>query len=350
MTPDLITTVIAIRQRLRRNLLVNSNYSLRDCFVAFLYNRQILCWLPAMTLALCSAPLSVLCLFESLRENFPELSSMKLSCFLFACILLIDCNRYHKIQTPPRSSSVKGTDFYKTAFPYKWQQRDSFALKEIFAGNIPSFFKKFVPVHVQITDSSTGKMIKATYYVAPDYLSVGTNNDWARINITPYAAQKIADSFNCFLPTRKMVDDIHKAAKVKLEPVPMYALRDSTPTMYHHHLIVEGQRKGRKGLISGIQKDVVISGKISRDTTPKKIGAQRVAIYGWHKLDGKPIQPLYTGHIYWWVDYSQGIRLVYRKIKVDGQWMDYIDVLKHPVLQKLLCDEEYCDFHRYPTE
>ena len=130
------------------------------------------------------------------------------------------------------------------------------------------------------------------------------------------AAQKIADSFDCFLPTRKMVDDIYKAAKIKLEPVPMYAFRDSTPTMWHHHLIIEGQRKGRKGLIAGIKKDVVISGKISRDQRP-----DRVAIYGWHKLDGKPIQPLYTGHINWWVDYSQGIRLVYRKIKV-GRKMD----------------------------
>ena len=139
-----------------------------------------------------------------------------------------------------------------------------------------------------------------------------------------------------------MVDDIYKAAKVKLEPVPMYAFRDSTPTMWHHHLIVEGQRKGRKGLIAGIQKDVVISGRISRDTRP-----ERVAIYGWHKLDGKPIQPLYTGHIYWWVDYSQGIRLVYRKIKVDGKWMDYTDILKDVKLQKLLCDEEFCDFYRY---
>jgi hypothetical protein len=56
---------------------------------------------------------------------------------------------------------------------------------------------------------------------------------------------------------------------------------------------------------------------------------------------------LYTGHINWWVDYSQGIRLIYRKIKVDGQWMDYTDVLKDPRLQKLLCDEEFCDFYRY---
>ena len=263
---------------------------------------------------------------------------------IYYCLILIlfSCTAAKNITVPQRSvDAITGSEFYKKAAAFKWQSRDSLALKEILAGNIPSFLKKFVPIHVEINDSS-GKIIRATYFVSSDYLSIGSNDDWARINITPMAAQKIADSFHCFLPTRKMVDDIYKAASVKLEPVPMYALRDSTPTMYHHHLIIEGQRKGRKGLIAGIQKDVVISGKISRDPKP-----DRVAIYGWHKLDGIPIQPLYTGHIYWWVDYSQGIRLVYRKIKVGKKWMDYIDVLNDPVLKKLLCDEEWCDFYRY---
>ena len=112
--------------------------------------------------------------------------------------------------------------------------------------------------------------------------------------------------------------------------------------MWQHHLIIEGQRKGRKGLIAGIKKDVVISGKISRDAKP-----DREAIYGWHLLNGKPIQPLYTGHINWWVDYSHGIRLVYRKIKVDGKEMDYTDVLKDPLLRNLICDEDWCDFFKY---
>jgi hypothetical protein len=262
--------------------------------------------------------------------------------YVFMIVFITSCHSTKKMQWPARNSSLGGNEFYHQAFAMKWKERDSFALKQILSGDLPSFLQRFVPVHVSILDSSTHKTIKATYYVAPDYLSIGTDDDWARINITPLAAQQIADSFNCFLPTKKMVDDIYHAARLKLEPVPLYAFRDSTPIMWHHHLIVEGQRRGRKGLIAGIQKDVVISGKISRD--PK---ADRVAIYGWHKLDGNPIQPLYTGHIYWWVDYSQGIRLIYRKIKVGSKWMDYIDVLKDSVLQRLLCDEEYCDFYRY---
>lgn len=260
-----------------------------------------------------------------------------LICLLYAC-------SYKTIQTSPRQpNAITGTAFYQQAFAFKWQQRDSFVVKEILAGNMPPFLKKFVPIHVKITDSASGKMIKATYYAAPDYLSVGGADDWARVNITPMAAQKIADSLHCFLPTTKMVDDIYRAAPLKLPPVPLYALRDSTPTMYHHHLIIEGQRKGRKGLIGGIKKDIVLSGKILQDNKPN-----RVAIYGWHQLNGKPIQPLYTGHVNWYVDYSQGIRLVYEKLKVDGKWMDYKAVLQDKRLHRLLCNDGYDAYYKYP--
>ena len=234
------------------------------------------------------------------------------------------------------------TAFYQTVAAWKWRERDSLAKIEILSGNIPSFLRNFVRIHTSITDSSTGKIISAYYFAAPDYLSLGTDEDWARIPLTPMAAQVIADSFHCFLPTRKMVNDIYEQSVVKLAPVPMYAFRDSSVTMWQHHLIIEGQRKGKKGLIAGIKKDVVLSGKVTRDTKP-----DREAIYGWHKSDGKPIQPLYTGHINWWVDYSHGIRLIYRTVWVDGKPMDYTEVFKNPSLQKLLCDEEWCDFVRY---
>jgi hypothetical protein len=236
---------------------------------------------------------------------------------------------------------MTGTLFYRTVVSDKWKERDSVAKQEILSGNIPSFLRKFVRINTSITNQA-GKTIHAYYFVAPDYLSVGTDADWARIPLTPMAAQVIADSFHCFLPTRKMVNDIYAQSVVKLEPVPMYAFRDSSITMWQHHLIIEGQRKGRKGLIAGIKKDLVLSGKITRDAKPG-----REAIYGWHKPDGKPIQPLYTGHINWWVDYSHGIRLVYRTVWVDGRAMDYTNVLKDPQLQQLLCDEEWCDCYRY---
>ena len=261
---------------------------------------------------------------------------------LWIAFLFQGCAGPIRLPLPERGSSMTGSAFYKVAAAFNWQQRDSLSVKEISNGNIPGFLRKLVPVTVNITDSTNGRVLTATYYVAPDYLAVGTDLDWARINVTPMAGQRIANQLNCFLPTRKMVDDIYRASAVKLEPVPMYAFRDSTPTMWQHHLIIEGQRKGRPGLIAGIKKDVVISGKISRDARP-----DRVAIYGWHQMDGKPIQPLYTGHTNRWVDYSQGIRLVWRRVKIGREWMDYTEVLRHPVYRRLLCDEEFCDFYAY---
>jgi hypothetical protein len=263
--------------------------------------------------------------------------------FLLIVFVFFSCSSSRHLEIPERkNNAITGNGFYHHVFSADRITREELAKKEILEGNIPSFLRKFVKIKTSIL-SESGKKINAVYFVLPDYLSIGSDEDFARIPLTPMAAQIIANSLNCFLPTRKMVDDIYKAAKIKLEPVPMYAFRDSSVTMYQHNLIIEGQKKGKKGLIAGIKKDVVISGKISRDPKP-----DRVAIYGWHQLNGKPIQPLYTGHVNWYVDYSHGIRLVYRTIYVDRKPVDYIDVLKDKTLRTLLCDEENCDFYKYP--
>lgn len=258
-------------------------------------------------------------------------------------LLAASCSRYLMVDAPPRLSGTGGNAFVKSIYSANWEQRDSAVVAEIFSGNIPSFLLKFQPVHTSIFDSATAQTIHAVLFVSPDYLSVGNDADWVRMPVTPGAAQKIADSFHCFLPTRKLVNDIYRHASVKLEPIPLFAFRDSTPTMHHHHLMVEGQRRQQPGLIAGIKKDLVISSRVAKDQRPN-----RVAIYGWHRLDGVPIQPLYTGHVSWYVDYSHGVRLVYEKLKVNGRWMHYTDVLLHPLLRKLICDEPDCSFVRYP--
>ena len=254
------------------------------------------------------------------------------------------CSHQRRLELPPRPIAAEtGTAFYKSVFNLDRVAREELARKEILGGNIPPFLRAFAPIRTSIA-APDGRRITADYFVLPDYLAIGSEVDFARIPLTPMSAQLIADSLHCFLPTRKMVDEIYRAATVKLEPVPMYAIRDSAVTMYHHNLIIEGQRRGRSGLIAGVKKDVVLTGRLPRDPRP-----DRVAIYGWHKLDGTPIQPLYTGHVNWYVDYSHGIRLVFRTIYVDGKPMDYIDVLKDGTLRRLLCDEDECDFYRYDT-
>ena len=62
-------------------------------------------------------------------------------------------------------------------------------------------------------------------------------------------------------------------------------------------------------------------------------------IYGWHQLNGVPIQPLYSGHLNSYVDYSHGIRFVNQQMLVDSVVMTATQVLTNPILYKILSNE-----------
>lgn len=264
-----------------------------------------------------------------------------LSWIMMATLACSSPKPFTALPAVPEMQKPGGSAFYAQAAACNWQQRDSLASAWFNAGFIPRFLQHFVPVTVHGIDSARGRKIKLVYYVSPDYFSLGNDGDWARVPITPMLSQQVAQQLGCIMTTTRMADDIYAAAKVKLPTVPMYAFRDSTVTMWHHHLIIEGQRKGRKGLIAGIKKDVVITEKLATSRP------DRVAIYGWHKPDGRPIQPLYTGHVNWYVDYSHGTRLVSRRIKVNGKWMDVEAVAADPALLRLLTHESKLVLYPY---
>lgn len=267
----------------------------------------------------------------------------KLWILLTGGLIILSSCRSLKINPIGQSAGLPltGSAFYRQAASYGWKERDSLALKMFKAGLVPRRFLKMVPV-VSYWKDSNDKRWKARIFVTRDYFMVGSRQDFARIPVTPMMAQKMSDLTYSALPTSKIVDLIHERSRVRPEPVPLYAHRDSTVIMRHHDLIIEGQRKGRNGLISGIKKDVVLS---SRDVWKGK--THRVAIYGWHKTDGRPIQPLYAGHVDWYVDYSHGIRLVSRKVKVNGRTMDYLSLLNHPSLRRLVTNESGIMMERY---
>ncbi|MDR1783382.1 MAG: hypothetical protein LBR13_03885 [Dysgonamonadaceae bacterium] len=221
--------------------------------------------------------------------------------------------------------------------------REKLIKNAILSGNFPDFLLE--TVEIKTSAIIDGEHISASYFVMPDYLSVGHNDNFLRIPMQPSTAQQIADSLGFFLSTPKICDDIYRAATIKLEPHPLTTARDSFPTFVLHNEIIEKQRNKKKGLIAGIKKDVVITGALLRN--PK---SDRVAIYGWHKIDGTPIQPVYTGHVNWYVDYSHGIRLVDKNVIISGKSMDYRDVLADDKLYRLLTYESDRGFSAYPTK
>jgi hypothetical protein len=235
---------------------------------------------------------------------------------------------------PPRpKDAIGGVAFMKSLQMLPPAERERRIAKEIMRGNIPEFLRRFQTVESKANDAA-GKENAARIEVMPDYLAVGSDADFVRTPMTPQTAAMIADAFGCALPTRKIVDDVHRAASIKLEPKPLTKDRESPLTFLEHHLIIEEQRKGAAlgALVSGIKKDVVVSNRLAEKPN-------RVAIYGWHKAGGKPIQPLYPGHVATYVDYSHGVRLMKRTVIVDGVSRDVRQILLNPDRCVLLSDE-----------
>jgi hypothetical protein len=238
------------------------------------------------------------------------------------------------LRLPPRPDDApKGSLFARQIADLPPERREAAIRREIASGNVPEFLRTLVPLRVAGTDAAGIRHV-ATYYVTSDVLAVGTDEDFFRVPMSPSTAVAIADAANCWLITRKISDDVFAAAPHKLEPKPLTEERESAASFYKHHQLIEDQLgdRPRNMLVAGIKKDVVLTNRLRE--TP-----QRVALYGWHYPHGEPIQPLYVGHVEWYVDYSHGIRLIANDLLVDRRPMAVADVLKDPDLHVLLSDE-----------
>jgi pimeloyl-ACP methyl ester carboxylesterase len=226
--------------------------------------------------------------------------------------------------------------------------RESFIEKEFLSGNVPDFLRRLC--QVKISDQVAGGTNIATIYVTPDYLALGSNDDYLLVPMTPATAQRVADATDCILPMRRMVDVIHASAEVKLSPQPMTpgATMTTFPVFVQHNAIIRTQRMETLdshplgALVAGVKKDVVITARLDSVTN-------KVAIYGWHRPNGVAIQPLYLGHTATWVDYSHGIRLVSQTMLLNGQQTNISAVLKDSQLASLLSDEGVILHPRYST-
>lgn len=252
----------------------------------------------------------------------------------------IDYFNFCPISLPDRNTgALQGSAFIGQILNDALFYREPKIKEQIFSGNIPDFMRNLITIKSDFKDLNRVTHT-VEYDVFPDYLSIGSTEDFCRMPMTPQTAQAIADSFGCILPTRKLVDDIWQHATIRLTPITYAPVGDENTKVYKfrdHNTDIEAARiqvGGQPGeLIAGIKKDVVIC-----NTLKTKPGY--VAIYGWHYTSGVPIQPLYTGHIDQYVDYSHGIRLINEVMRVDGVPMRAQDILRDPILYKLISDED----------
>lgn len=197
-------------------------------------------------------------------------------------------------------------------------EREQLVYDEVIKRNLKA---NLVPITVEGPNGT-----KITYKVMPDYIAI----DGIRVPMAGKTAQKVADHFGMVLPTDKMSDQIYDAADVKLRPPPLSAsgYRDSSGRYYSAKEVVEHkigdpeaalaystqiekeiQDKGKKGLVAGHMKDVIMP------YDPSKLG-----LYGWRGEDGGLIQTPRTSHdtsVH--TEYGAGTRLADSEVEVTTQ-------------------------------
>ena len=233
--------------------------------------------------------------------------------------------------------ALTGSQFAERVARMSPREREKAILQELLSGNLPSFLTRLIPVSLSYRGPD-GKSITATVFVMPEYLAIGSDRDFLRIPMNLYTAVTVASRMGFILPTRKIVNAIHDQSAFHLSPEPMTAGPQMRSTDYYqtHNSKIEAQSRSLGvtpgALVSGDKKDVVVTRLLAKN--PGKI-----AIYGWHRLNGAPIQPLSTVHGACYADYSHGIRLVSETVLVDGKARSVYDLLRDPVLSKILSDE-----------
>jgi len=231
-----------------------------------------------------------------------------------------------KLSLPARSNTaLSGSEFIQKIKNLPAKLREKKIVDEILNGNVPNFQRQLVPVERKIF-SGPHKGKKLRYWVLPDYLAIGSDQDFVRVPLNLRSINTLAQKLNLSLPTTLMVDDIYAQAQVKLKPMTLPSCKDMSSVHYFkkHNALVQSQLQEsawKPGtLVAGHKKDVVQSLRLI--AKPKAI-----AIYGWHQGSNSPIQPLSTVHGAEYADYSHGVRFVSNIVEVDNTVQDLRNVL-----------------------
>jgi hypothetical protein len=227
--------------------------------------------------------------------------------------------------------------------------REEAIFQQLSTGNIPDFLR------ASRTIVLSASSISITVEVLPDVLCVGMDDDFVRVPMNPKTAQRVADLFGASLITQALSDAIWRQADVRIDALrttmPPCSEMTSTRWFVDQNDKVEHLRASRTGLIAGHKKDVVLANTLSRP----EFKDNRVAIYGWHKLTGAPIQslnPMPTTHLtheITYADYSHGIRLIAANVTINDDTVPFVDAAQNPLFAPLLNCGGVLTYLRYPT-
>lgn len=215
------------------------------------------------------------------------------------------------------------------------EKREAFLQQALDNGEIPDWVWAWQPVTVSRVIN--GKERTLTYWVSPDVLAIGTNDDFMRVRPWPSTAQWFANKHDLVMPTTRISDQVYDAAPFKFVPTPVHPHSIATDSWFKSDDVIKNQGVLRGyfpgvGIAAGFMKDVV---------NGPNLDGKKVAIYGWHDptrtiTGNNPIQPYSTIHEATFSDYSHGLRLVRRGAILDGTEIDLGKLMKDPELYPLV--------------
>jgi hypothetical protein len=216
-------------------------------------------------------------------------------------------------------------------------ERESRIEQQLLAGNIPTFLRRLVPIRMS-APLPDGTAVDVVVCAAPDYLAIGSDDDYLLMPLRLSTALSIASAYGFTLPTTRIVDAIYAQAPIHLVPQPLPASSEMRSTDYslrHNELV--GLQRTSLGmplgtLVAGDKKDLVLTNRL-------RTRLDRVAIYGWHTGNGKPIQSLSTVHGWRYADYSHGARLISAQVFVNGAPRSIFNIMQDDRLARALSNE-----------
>lgn len=242
------------------------------------------------------------------------------------------------MRVPPRAAQAPDARaFVRAIADLDERARERAIEAELRAGNVPWLLRTLVPAS-WTAERADGVPARVTVCVTPDYLAVGSDAAPLRVPLGRDAALAVAHAFGMSLPTTRIVDAVWREAGVRLtpQPLPPDDRMRSTATLVRHEVLVQAQlaAAGRHAgvLTAGHKKDLVLSARLLAQP-------DRVAIYGWHRAGGQPIQSLSTVHGARYADYSHGVRLVAPVAWIDGVARPLAELLADPLQAPLLSAE-----------
>lgn len=233
---------------------------------------------------------------------------------------------------------ITGADVAQALLPLTGEERE----KKLFSlaidkRNYPDFFWQFQPVTVQAQIGNNVRTLVVR--VAPDWLCLGTVNDYLRTPQWPAYAAKLAEAFDCVLPTTVLSNAIWDQSIVKgplqvvPEALPVPSARMETTAAWISSQKLTQQVLGPDyvhypgPLAAGFKKDLVLG---------PHLDGQRVAIYGARWPNGVIVQPYSTIHAASYSDYSHGTRLIDANALLDGRTVRLPDLAVDPQLWPLV--------------